>query len=160
MVGWNMSDEPNFTLPPGITWNSVISTGAPVTVTMYSHAFAEKLDAPCTVCGGKLDDFNAEWRVPTCEACNRAADDADPVSKVGLWTEFTALFEGERYRFWTGEHFNLGPGWMCEELDRKLPRRVYSSQELTDVQVVEGSQKPPWAGDGLHGDHVQYTGKR
>lgn len=50
---------------------------------------------------------------------------------------FTATLDGVRTRFVAVEHFNVGPGWMCRELDGKLKPGIYGSSNMTDV-VFEG----------------------
>lgn len=102
------------------------------------------MNKPCKTCGQPLDDYHANIGHPDCSNCVRAADQADPVSHMkGM--AFTALYKGERYRFRTAEHFNIGPGWMCWELDGALPRGVYGSHEMTDVQSLGEVIAPYWA---------------
>src|ERR1043166_2205618 len=45
----------------------------------------------------------------------------------------TATVNGIRSRFRIVERMNLGPGWMCKELDGKLPGGIYASQRMTDI---------------------------
>lgn len=52
-------------------------------------------------------------------------------------TIFTAVYEGQRHRFWAVEHFNEGPGWMCKEIDNKLPNRIYGTHLMADFQDIQ-----------------------
>ena len=59
-----------------------------------------------------------------------------------------------------GEHYNLGPGWMCQEIDGRLSNPNCGSHELSDVQDTEPVNLPPFLeamnrGDGRHTDFVQ-----
>lgn len=47
---------------------------------------------------------------------------------------FTAIWRGERYRFVLAEHANIGDGWMCHEIDVKLPKRTYYTWEMSEFR--------------------------
>jgi hypothetical protein len=89
---------------------------------------------PCRTCGLPLDEYHAAVGFPTCLACNRATDAADPVSAF-KWQTFSAEYQGERYRFTAVEHFNIGPGWMCREQDGRLTPSIVASHLLQNVQA-------------------------
>ena len=40
--------------------------------------------------------------------------------------------KGKRYRFRAVEHVNIGEGWMCLELDGRLPRGVYWDGDMSE----------------------------
>lgn len=55
--------------------------------------------------------------------------------------KFTGVYNGARYWFQAVEHVNIGEGWMCRELDRRLPPGVYVSGELSDLAPdAEGAE--------------------
>lgn len=55
------------------------------------------------------------------------------VSKFGLHRPFWATLKGVRSRFQLVEHMNIGKGWMCYEIDGKLPRVIYTESQMTDI---------------------------
>lgn len=72
---------------------------------------------------------------------------------LGSWyCEATNIETGIRSRFHFAEHFNIGPGWMMLDVDRKH-RGVVSSFNLADVVAIEtpeGRQEPrSWNGENV-----------
>lgn len=94
----------------------------------------------CSVCGAATPAYGLS--VAWCEACVRRIDAADPVSAVAMGL-FRATYEGETYRFSAAEHANFGPGWMCLEIDGRLPSGVYDSSRLTDVVAIKPADDMP-----------------
>jgi hypothetical protein len=62
--------------------------------------------------------------------------------RLHLNQQFSALYKGRRYRFEAIEHFNIGNGWMCRELDGLLPDTVHSSLELTEITSLPNPPQP------------------
>ncbi len=52
--------------------------------------------------------------------------------KLGAVFEATNVQTGIRSRFRAVEHFNIGEGWMCLDLDHKH-RGIVASQDLVDL---------------------------
>lgn len=95
---------------------------------------SETATKACETCGKPIEGVGLQFGMPTCEACDQATDAADPVSAFGYRQPFSATFDGVRSRFMKVEHFNLGPGWMCSEIDGKLPSGIIGSHMLEDVK--------------------------
>lgn len=62
--------------------------------------------------------------------------------KLEVGDEFEATYMGGRYRFTASEAYNLGSGYMCFELEGKLPSHVHSSSAMTEIKILK---KANWA---------------